>query len=43
MAHLIRHTQACYPLIIALAVIIPGAAVTRILGKPDPVWVRALG
>ena len=42
-AVLIRHAQAYDPLVIALAVIIPGAIVTRILGKSDPAWVRAPG
>jgi uncharacterized membrane protein YoaK (UPF0700 family) len=42
-AALIRHTQAYYPLAIALAVIMLGATVTRVLGKPDPDWVRASG
>jgi uncharacterized membrane protein YoaK (UPF0700 family) len=42
-AELIRHTQACYPLVIALAVIIAGAAATYLLGKADPAWVRAPG
>ena len=40
-AALIRHTAAYYPLLIALAAIIPGAAVTYLLGRPDPAWVRA--
>jgi uncharacterized membrane protein YoaK (UPF0700 family) len=39
-AVLIRHTQASYPLAIALAVIIAGAASTYLLGKPNPAWVR---
>ena len=39
-AVLIRHTQDFYPLVIALAVIIPGAAASYLLGKPDPAWVR---
>jgi hypothetical protein len=38
-AALIRHAQAYDPLIIALVVIIVGAAVTYTLGKPDPAWV----
>src|SRR6202044_3170266 len=33
-AVLIRHTQDFYPLVIALAVIIPGAAASYLLGKP---------
>lgn len=39
-AALIRHTQDYYPLIIALAVIIPGAATSYLLGRPAPGWVR---
>jgi uncharacterized membrane protein YoaK (UPF0700 family) len=42
-AALIRHTQAYYPLLIALPVIILGAAATYTLGKADPAWVRAPG
>jgi uncharacterized membrane protein YoaK (UPF0700 family) len=42
-AALIRHTQAYYPLLIALPVIILGAAATYTLGKADPAWVRAQG
>jgi len=42
-AALIRHTPAYYPLVIALAVIISGAAATYLLGKPDPAWVRGPG
>jgi uncharacterized membrane protein YoaK (UPF0700 family) len=42
-AALIRHTQVFYPLLIATAVIILGAAVTFTLGKQDPAWVRAQG
>jgi uncharacterized membrane protein YoaK (UPF0700 family) len=40
-AVLIRHTQACYPLVIALVVIIAGAAATRLLGKSGPAWIHA--
>jgi uncharacterized membrane protein YoaK (UPF0700 family) len=42
-AALIRHNQAYDPLLIALAVIILGAAATYKLGKADPPWVRAQG
>jgi uncharacterized membrane protein YoaK (UPF0700 family) len=42
-AALIRHAQAYEALIIALVVIIAGAAATFILGRPDPAWVRAPG
>ncbi len=40
-AALIRHAQAYYPLLIALAITIPGAAATYFLGRKDPAWVRA--
>ena len=40
-AVLIRHAQAWWPLLIALAVIVVGAAATYRLGRPDPAWVRA--
>jgi hypothetical protein len=40
-AVLIRHTQACYPLVIALVVIIAGAAATYRLGKSGPAWIHA--
>jgi len=40
-AILIRHAQVYDPLVIALAVIILGAAATYTLGKPGPAWVRA--
>jgi len=39
-AVLIRHAQAYDPLIIALATITAGAAVSRLLGRSDPAWVR---
>ena len=42
-AVLIRHAQAWWPLLIALAVIVVGAAATYRLGRPDPAWVRASG
>jgi len=42
-ATLIRHTHAYYPLVIALAVISLGAAVTHTLGRPNPAWVHASG
>ena len=42
-AALILHAQAYEALIIALVVIIAGAATTFILGRPDPAWVRAPG
>jgi uncharacterized membrane protein YoaK (UPF0700 family) len=42
-AVLIRHAQAWCPLLIALAVIIAGAAATYLLGKSEPAWVRAPG
>jgi uncharacterized membrane protein YoaK (UPF0700 family) len=38
---LIRQAQAWCPLLIALVVIIAGAAATYTLGKSDPAWVRA--
>jgi uncharacterized membrane protein YoaK (UPF0700 family) len=40
---LIRHAQVWWPLLIALVVIIAGAAATYTLGKADPAWVRAPG
>jgi uncharacterized membrane protein YoaK (UPF0700 family) len=40
-AELIRHAQSWYPLLIALVVIVAGAAATYTLGKPNPAWVRA--
>jgi uncharacterized membrane protein YoaK (UPF0700 family) len=42
-AALIRHAQIWWPLLIALAVIIAGAAATYTLGKQDPAWVRPKG
>jgi uncharacterized membrane protein YoaK (UPF0700 family) len=39
-ALLVRHTDICYPLAIAFAVITVGAATSRILGRPDPAWVQ---
>ena len=42
-AVLIRHAQTYDSLVIALAVIILGAAATYTLGKRDPAWVRAQG
>ena len=42
-AVLIRHAQVWWPLLIALVVIVVGAAATYTLGKPDPAWVRASG
>ncbi len=39
-AVLIRHAQAYDPLAIALATIITGAVVSRLLGRSDPPWVR---
>ena len=42
-AVLIRHAQVYDPLVIALAVIILGAAATYALGKRDPAWVRPQG
>jgi uncharacterized membrane protein YoaK (UPF0700 family) len=39
-AALIRHAQGYDPLIIALGIVITGAAVSRLLGRGDPVWVR---
>jgi uncharacterized membrane protein YoaK (UPF0700 family) len=42
-AALILHAQAYEALIIALVVIIAGAATTFILGRPNPAWVRAPG
>jgi uncharacterized membrane protein YoaK (UPF0700 family) len=40
-AELIRHAQSWCPLLIALVVIIAGAAATYTLGKPNPAWVHA--
>jgi hypothetical protein len=40
-AVLIRHAHAYDPLVIALATIITGAAVSRLLGRSDPPWVCA--
>jgi uncharacterized membrane protein YoaK (UPF0700 family) len=42
-AVLIRHAEAYLPLVIALATIIAGAAVSHLTGRPDPGWVRAHG
>jgi uncharacterized membrane protein YoaK (UPF0700 family) len=42
-AVLIRQAQDWCPLLIALVVVIVGAAVTYTLGKADPAWVRAPG
>jgi hypothetical protein len=42
-ATLIRHTQAYYPLAIALAVIVIGALASRILGRPNAEWVHPPG
>jgi hypothetical protein len=42
-AALIRHAQAYDPLVIALATIIIGAAVSYLTGRTDPGWVRAHG
>ena len=42
-AVLIRHAQDWWPVLIALAVIIAGAAATYRLGKLDPAWVRTSG
>jgi len=39
-AVLIRHAQVWWPLLIALAVIIAGAAATYRLGRQDPAWVQ---
>jgi uncharacterized membrane protein YoaK (UPF0700 family) len=39
-AALIRHAQAYDPLIIALVTISTGAAVSHLLGRSDPAWVR---
>ena len=38
---LIRHAQAFEPLAIALATVVAGAAVSHLLGRSDPAWVRA--
>jgi uncharacterized membrane protein YoaK (UPF0700 family) len=40
-ATLIRHAQAYDPLAIALAMVIAGAAVSHLLGRSDPAWVRS--
>ena len=37
---LLYHVPVCYPLAIALAGIVTGAVTSRILGRPDPAWVR---
>ena len=42
-AVLILHAQAWCPLLIALVVIVAGAAATYLMGKSDPAWVRASG
>jgi uncharacterized membrane protein YoaK (UPF0700 family) len=42
-AVLIRHAQGWCPLLIALVVVVVGAAATYRLGKPEPDWVRAGG
>jgi uncharacterized membrane protein YoaK (UPF0700 family) len=39
-AALIRHAQAYDPLVIALATIVTGAAVSHLLGRSDPPWVH---
>ncbi len=39
-ATLIRHAQAYDPLVIALAIIATGAAVSYLLGRSDPPWAR---
>ncbi len=39
-AVLIRHAQAYEPLVIALAIIATGGAVTHLLGRSDPAWAR---
>ena len=39
-AALIRHAQACDPLIIALAAVVTGSAASRQLGRTDPAWVH---
>ena len=40
-AVLIRHAQVYDPLVIALATVIAGAAVSHLLGRSDPAWVRS--
>jgi uncharacterized membrane protein YoaK (UPF0700 family) len=40
-AELVRHAPVVYPLAIALVTIALGALTSRILGRPDPDWVRA--
>ena len=40
-AELVLHVQTTYPLVIALIAVGLGAVTTRVLGKPDPAWVRA--
>jgi uncharacterized membrane protein YoaK (UPF0700 family) len=42
-AALVLHAPVFYPLAIAFVLIALGAAATRELGRPDPVWVRAAG
>jgi len=42
-AALIRHALAYVPLVIALAAIVAGAAVSHLTGRGDPGWVRAHG
>ena len=40
-AALIRHAQVYDPLAIALATVVAGAAVSHLLGRSDPAWVRS--
>jgi uncharacterized membrane protein YoaK (UPF0700 family) len=42
-AALVLHTRIYYPLLIALATILAGAAATYQLSKPDPAWVTGGG
>jgi uncharacterized membrane protein YoaK (UPF0700 family) len=42
-AELIRHGHSWCPLLIALVVIVVGAAATYTLGKPNPAWARPQG
>jgi len=40
-AVLVRHAPIFYPLAIALVTVILGSVTSRILGRPDPAWVRS--
>ena len=42
-AALVLHVKIYYPLVIALVLILAGAATTYLLGHPEPAWVRKSG